>query len=147
MVFGLLTGNRLDAWTALFLATTVATSVTGFAFPFDHLLPSHKVGIISLAVLAVASLLFGFLADRLSRRAVIAFGIIFWSLATFASGMAGTFMFLLMTRALVGVGEGAYAPAAQSMISGAFPQERRAFAQAIFATGMLALAAWRSEAS
>ncbi len=90
-----------------------------------------------LAVLAVASLLFGFLADRLSRRAVIAFGIIFWSLATFASGMAGTFMFLLMSRALVGVGEGAYAPAAQSMISGAFPQERRAFAQAIFATGML----------
>src|SRR5207245_4727097 len=43
-------------WTALFLATTVATSVTGFAFPFDHLLPSHKVGIISLVVLAVAIL-------------------------------------------------------------------------------------------
>ncbi len=46
-------------------------------------------------------------------------------------------MFLLISRALVGVGEGAYAPAAQSMISGAFPQERRAFAQAVFATGML----------
>jgi MFS transporter, Spinster family, sphingosine-1-phosphate transporter len=90
-----------------------------------------------LVVLAFASLLFGFLADRLNRRAVIAFGVIFWSLATFASGMAGTFAFLLMSRALVGVGEGAYAPAAQSMISGAFPQERRAFAQAIFATGML----------
>jgi MFS family permease len=44
---------------------------------------------------------------------------------------------LLFSRALVGVGEGAYAPAAQSMISGAFPQERRAVAQAIFATGML----------
>jgi MFS family permease len=90
-----------------------------------------------LVVLAFASLLFGFLADRLNRRAVIAFGVVFWSLATFASGMAATFAFLLMSRALVGVGEGAYAPAAQSMISGAFPQERRAFAQAIFATGML----------
>jgi len=56
VVFGLLTGKRLDGWTALFLATTVATSVTRFAFPFDHLLPSHKVGIISLAVLAVAIL-------------------------------------------------------------------------------------------
>src|SRR2546423_13928766 len=54
VVFGLLTGKRLDGWTALFLATTVATSVTRFAFPFDHLLPSHKVGIISLAVLAGA---------------------------------------------------------------------------------------------
>jgi MFS family permease len=90
-----------------------------------------------LIVLAAASLLFGLLADRLNRRAVIAFGVVFWSLATFASGLASTFAFLLFSRALVGVGEGAYAPAAQSMISGAFPQERRAFAQAIFATGML----------
>jgi len=56
VTFGLLTGKRLDGWTALFLATTVATSVTGFFFPFDHLLPSHKVGIISLVVLAVAIL-------------------------------------------------------------------------------------------
>src|SRR5438132_14171576 len=56
VVFGLLAGKRLDGWTALFLVTTVATSVTGFGFPFDHLLPSHKVGIISLAVLAVAIL-------------------------------------------------------------------------------------------
>lgn len=54
VLFGLLTGKRLDRWTALFLATTVATSVTGFGFPFDHLLPSHKVGIVSLVVLAVA---------------------------------------------------------------------------------------------
>jgi len=38
---------------------------------------------------------------------------------------------------MVGLGEAAYAPAAQSMISGGFPQERRAFAQSIFASGML----------
>ena len=56
VVFGLLTGKRLDGWTALFLATTVATSLTGFGFPFDHLLPSHKVGIISLVLLAFAIL-------------------------------------------------------------------------------------------
>jgi hypothetical protein len=54
VMFGFLTGKRLDGWTALFLATTVATSVTGFGFPSDHLLPSHKVGIISLVILAVA---------------------------------------------------------------------------------------------
>ena len=90
-----------------------------------------------LAVLAGASLGFGLITDRVNRRVVIAFGVVFWSVATFASGMAATFTFLLISRALVGVGEGAYAPAAQSMISGAFPQERRAFAQAIFATGML----------
>ena len=56
VLYGLLTGKRFDRWTALFLASTVATSVTGFGFPFDHLLPSHKVGIVSLVVLAVAIL-------------------------------------------------------------------------------------------
>jgi hypothetical protein len=54
VLFGLLTGKRLDGWTALFLATTVATNVTAFGFPFTHLLPSHKVAIISLVVLAIA---------------------------------------------------------------------------------------------
>jgi hypothetical protein len=54
VVLGLLTSKRLDAWTALFIRTTVATSVTGFGFPFDHLLTSHIVGAISLALLAVA---------------------------------------------------------------------------------------------
>ena len=56
VILGLLKGKRLDGWTAVFLATTVATSVTGFGFPFDHLLPSHKVGILSLLVLTVAIL-------------------------------------------------------------------------------------------
>jgi hypothetical protein len=54
VVFGMLGGKRLDGWTAIFLLTTVATSVTGFGFPFGVLLPSHKIGIISLVVLAVA---------------------------------------------------------------------------------------------
>lgn len=53
VLFGLLANKRLDFTTAIFLATTVATSVTGFGFPFGQLLPSHIVGIISLVVLAV----------------------------------------------------------------------------------------------
>jgi hypothetical protein len=36
VLFGLLTGRRLNGWTALFLLTTVATSVTGFGFPLNH---------------------------------------------------------------------------------------------------------------
>ena len=56
VAYGLLGGKRLEKWTALFLLTTVLTSVTGFMFPFDHILPSHKVGTISLVVLAVALL-------------------------------------------------------------------------------------------
>ncbi len=54
VMYGLLIGKRLDGATAIFLVSTVATSVTGFGFPFDRLLPSHKVGILSLLVLAVA---------------------------------------------------------------------------------------------
>jgi hypothetical protein len=54
VVFSFLGGRRLRVWTGLFLLTTLATSVTGFAFPVDHLLPSHIVGALSLVVLAVA---------------------------------------------------------------------------------------------
>jgi hypothetical protein len=56
VLFGLIGARRLPGWTALYLVTTILTSVTGFGFPFDHLLPSHKVGIISLLVLAVTLL-------------------------------------------------------------------------------------------
>src|SRR5580700_2892938 len=90
-----------------------------------------------LLVLAAASVPFGFFADRFSRKTIIWIGILCWSLATFAGGLASTFTSFLIARAFVGLGEAAYAPAAQSMISGAFPKELRAMAQAIFATGML----------
>jgi len=56
VLFGMFSSKRLNGWTALFLATTVLTSVTGFFFPADHILPSHIVGVISLLVLAVAIL-------------------------------------------------------------------------------------------
>jgi hypothetical protein len=53
---GMLASQRLDDWTAVFLATTALTSLTGFGCPFEKLLPSHIVGIISLVVLLVAIL-------------------------------------------------------------------------------------------
>lgn len=88
-------------------------------------------------VLALATIPFGLLADRFSRTRIIAAGVIFWSAATFLGGVAGTFLTLLVARALVGLGEAAYGPAAQSMISGAFSAASRARAQAVFAAGML----------
>src|SRR6266478_2358961 len=54
VMYGLLNSRRLDGWTKLFLLTTVATSVTGFFFPFHGLTPAIVVGLISLAVLSVA---------------------------------------------------------------------------------------------
>ena len=54
VMFGMLGGKQLDGSTKVFLVTTVLTSVTGFGFPFTHLLPSHILGILSLVMLAVA---------------------------------------------------------------------------------------------
>jgi len=56
VMVGLLAGRRLNGWTAVFLTSTVATSLTGFFFPFHKFTPAIAVGIISLLVLAVAIL-------------------------------------------------------------------------------------------
>jgi hypothetical protein len=56
VVIGMLGSNRLPTWTAVFLASTILTSATGYLFPFVKLLPSHIVGAISLVLLAVAVL-------------------------------------------------------------------------------------------
>jgi hypothetical protein len=53
---GLLAVKRLDGWTAVFLATTAATSVSGFFFPFHGFKPSYVVGALSLIALTVACL-------------------------------------------------------------------------------------------
>ena len=53
---GFLAGRNLAGWTALFLWTTIATSVTGFIFfPLQPFRPAHAVGILSLIVLALAA--------------------------------------------------------------------------------------------
>ena len=54
VVFGLFTEKRLDSWTAVFLITTAATSVTGFFFPFNGFTAADAFGIISLIVLPIA---------------------------------------------------------------------------------------------
>jgi hypothetical protein len=53
VLFGLLAGQRLDGWTKWFLITAVATTVTGFFFPFHGLTPAFKLGIISSIVLVI----------------------------------------------------------------------------------------------
>jgi hypothetical protein len=55
-VYGLLSGNMLAGWTALFLAATVLTSVTGFPLPPFGFDPPRAIGILSLVLLALAIL-------------------------------------------------------------------------------------------
>ncbi len=54
VMFGMLGASRLPGLTAVFLLFTILTSVTGFGFPFQQLLPSHMIGILSLVLLLVA---------------------------------------------------------------------------------------------
>jgi hypothetical protein len=55
VIWGFLKSRALDRWTAIFLVSTVATSVTGFIFfPFKGVTPGIVIGVISLVVLAVA---------------------------------------------------------------------------------------------
>jgi hypothetical protein len=54
VMFGLLGSKRMPGLTAIFLLSTILTSATGFLFPFEKLLPSHMIGILSLVLLAIA---------------------------------------------------------------------------------------------
>jgi hypothetical protein len=53
VLFGLMTAQRMSSMTLVFLVTTIATSVTGYFFHRDHILPSHIVGGIALVVAAI----------------------------------------------------------------------------------------------
>jgi len=53
VLFGLLAGNRVDGWTKWFLITAVATTVTGFFFPFHGFTPAIGLGIISVPFLVL----------------------------------------------------------------------------------------------
>jgi len=95
-----ITGRALPRWTAVFLATTVATSVTGYGFPFEHLLPSHVVGAISLVVLAVAlAARYGFHLRAAWRRVYVITAVIALYLNVFV-GVVQSFLKLPALNAL-----------------------------------------------
>lgn len=94
-----------------------------------------KMGSLNLAFMVTYMLtapLFGFLADRMPRWALVGIGVIGWSLATGATGLADTFLVLFLTRCLVGVGEAAYGPVAPTVISDLYPVQKRGSVMAIF---------------
>lgn len=74
----------------------------------------------------------GWLSDRFSRWIIIGVAVIFWSLATGASGLAATFGMLFLTRIFVGIGEGGYGPAAPTILADLFSIEKRGRILAVF---------------
>lgn len=83
-------------------------------------------------VYMLASPVFGSLSDRWPRKVVIAAGVAVWSLATGAAAFATGFWTFLLARALVGVGEAAYATLSPALISDFYPPARRNFILTLF---------------
>jgi MFS family permease len=141
-------GSLRLAWYTVILLT--ATQITSYV---DRFLPSLLVeplkADLHLTDLQVGLLLgpafgvfyvlvglpIGWLADRFSRRTLLAAGITVWCSMTAAASLARSFVPLFATRLGVGLGEASVAPCAISLISDYFPRERRARAVSVFMSG------------
>jgi MFS family permease len=99
---------------------TQMTVISGWAF----------VSVYALLGLPIARL-----ADRSSRRLIIAIGMFFWSVATACCGLAGTYWQLFLARAGVGAGESSFAPATYSILTDSFPPEKLPRAVAVIGIG------------
>jgi MFS family permease len=87
-----------------------------------------KAGLLTTAFLVSYMLtapIFGWMADRFSRWIIIGFSVAIWSLASGATGLAMSFVMLLITRMFLGIGEAGYGPAAPTIISDLYPVEKR----------------------
>lgn len=90
------------------------------------------LGMVFLITYMFSAPALGWLSDRFSRWFIVGTCVILWSLASGASGLAATFGILVMTRVLIGIGEGGYGPAAPTILSDLFPIENRGRVLAIF---------------
>ena len=84
---------------------------------------------------AIAGIPLARLADRWSRRGIVAWGLLAWSVLTALQGLTRTFGMLLVTRIGVGVGEASTGPSAHSLISDYFPVRLRATAISVYTIG------------
>lgn len=79
---------------------------------------------------------FGRLADRTSRKNIIAIGLAIWSLFSGLTGFANSFWTIFFCRLMVGVGEATLGPAALSLLSDYFPKRMRATVQGVYSSGI-----------
>jgi predicted MFS family arabinose efflux permease len=109
-----------------FIRHDLQLSYTGFGWLITAFMLIHSL----------TSLPFGMLSDRWLRRKIIALGVWSWSAATFLCGLATDFTHLLLGRAAVGIGEAAYGPPANSLLSDVFPALERSRILGFFNLGM-----------
>jgi len=122
--------NYLDRWV---VAATLPLILSGLA------ISDAEGGLLQSAFIityALACPVAGWLGDRGSRTHLAGWGVLVWSAATVASGLAPTYALLVCARALTGVGEASYAVVTPSLLSDHYPAERRATALSVFYTAI-----------
>ena len=126
----ILTGLNFLNYVDRFIPAAVMPSIIAAL----HLKDSQAGSLSSLFILtySLVSPVAGWLADRKPRFQLAALGVFVWSLATFGSGLAPTFLALVVARALTGVGEASYVVVTPSLVSDYYPPARRGRALAIF---------------
>lgn len=123
-----------------YLDRLIAVAV-GPALKAEFRLTDRDIGVLSSAFLLIytlSALPLGALADRMRSRArVVAVGVGLWSLFSGLTALATNYATLVVTRALVGVGEASYYPAGTALLSGYFPREARARVMGRWQAGQL----------
>lgn len=92
-------------------------------------------GVAFVASFTLFGFVFGALADRSDRRRLIFIGVVVWSLASAACGLAANFWHLLIARLGLGAGEASLNPCATSMIADLFPRDKLTSAMAVYTVG------------
>ncbi|MDC3953526.1 spinster family MFS transporter [Polyangium jinanense] len=122
-ILALLTALNLLNYVDRFVVTAVGPRIQ------EHLgLSDKELGLVTSAFMLgyfVTSPVFGWLGDRFPRKALIAAGVLVWSAATAASGLAGALASLLAARVVVGVGEASYATLSPTIIDDVAPAKKK----------------------
>ncbi|HYG81356.1 MAG TPA: MFS transporter [Pyrinomonadaceae bacterium] len=123
--------NFLDRTLIYFLFTPIKAEMTLTDTQLAILGPTSFV--IFYTLLGIP---FGRMADRVSRKKLIAAGLAVWSLFSGLTGFATGFWTMFLCRVMVGVGEATLGPAALSLLSDYFPPRVRATVQAVYSSGI-----------
>ncbi len=142
-----LPGMAYRSW-LLFVLVLVSASVVGERFMMAVMvgpikaelkLSDTQIGLakdMAIAIIYIVAVLpLARLADRWSKRKIVAISAAIWSVAVVVCGGAKSFWMLLIGRAAIGLGEGGFTPPSQSWIADHFPVKQRATAMAVFLLG------------
>ena len=130
LALGILTGVNLLNYLDRYMPSAVLPSIIAALHISDAQAGSlQTLFIVSYMVMSPVA---GWLGDRRPRFQLAALAVLVWSAATFGSGLAPTFLTLVLMRSLIGVGEAGYSVVTPSLLSDFYPQEKRGRALSIF---------------